>query len=633
MINNGRKTIGVFITNVEEGYSSIICKGITSKAKELNYNILFFTSYGVFGKDNIYSRGEFNIINVPNYDRLDGIIIAPTTHFFNEYLVKLQNKLIHCEFPIVNVLRQVNDENYYNVLVDNDSILEDIVLHFIKEHKFKRINFLAGFEESEESYKRLESYKRILKSYNIPIEEERIYYGDFWKDSAYDAVDYFLNSELERPEAIVCANDVMAMSVCSALEEKGIRVPEDIAVSGCDDIYRSSSFYPNITTSSIPFFEIGMKAVEVINNHINYIEQDKDIYIDTTIILRESCGCKKETQNVNATLRRNLSIELEGLNDAIKGNTSMSTELTGIMSIEEVTKKIDKYIHINNNYNSFYLCLREDWQHITYSRHRDNYTYDNMILIYGTKNKTNIGTESFVQENFLPDIVIEDKPQIIFVSLLHHLENYFGYAAISYDYGFAHSPIYHPWLINISNALENIRVSEELNKALYKLEDLYVRDPLTGLYNRRGFSILAEKYLMQSLDKEYNILVFATDVDNLKKINDRYGHNQGDIVIKTIANALQKAADDDELCIRSGGDEFVVVGIEYNEDKALRFVNNFITEIENYNKKSKNPFEISTSYGYVLIRPDKDTKLNEVLNLADKKMYIQKNHKKQMRII
>lgn len=632
MINNGRKTIGAFITNLDAEYPSLICKGITSMAKELNYNVVVFSGYEINGETSDYSNGELNIINLPNYNELDGIILSRATYSLKELELKLKNRLsTEKNIPIVTILRE--REEGYNVLIENNIILDEILEHFIVEHKFNRINFLSGPKCSIDSMGRLESYKKVLKEHNIPIEEERIYYGDFWATSAYDAVEKFLSSKLEIPQVIICANDTMAMGVCNELIKRGIRVPHDIAISGCDNLPEVASYFPSITTVEIPFYDMGRTAVTTIDNFHNNISQETNKYEQFRTIYRESCGCVKEPYNKNIKYRRSLALELEELRSATRTNAKMSTDLTGLLTLDDLTDKIYSSLHIHKGYKSFYMCLKEDWQQSYDNSWKTEHNYDKMITYLGVKNKKRISKVEFPQEIFLPEVAIEDEPQIFYVSLLHHQEKYFGYAAISYNINITHTRVYQPWLINISNALENIRVSEELNNALFKLEDLYIRDPLTGLYNRRGLSILAEKYLRQSLEDNCLVMVFTADMDNLKKVNDQYGHIQGDIALKAIANSLQKAADDDELCIRSGGDEFIVVGIEYNEEKLNRFINSFNNEITKYNKRSNHPFEISTSYGYVLINPEKETKLNEVLNIADNKMYEQKNKKRAMNLI
>ena len=188
------------------------------------------------------------------------------------------------------------------------------------------------------------------------------------------------------------------------------------------------------------------------------------------------------------------------------------------------------------------------------------------------------------------------------------------------------------WLINVSNALENVRVHSELNRLVYKLEDMYIRDELTGLYNRRGLEALGDKYLKQAVEEKVPIMILTADLDKLKMINDNYGHAGGDHALKSVADALILSADDDEICVRSGGDEFIVVGFDYDESKAHRFIRRFIGELDRINQSRIYEFSIYVSYGWNLIMPDEDTTVEGCLAIADKKMYQQKKEKESLRL-
>ena len=96
-------------------------------------------------------------------------------------------------------------------------------------------------------------------------------------------------------------------------------------------------------------------------------------------------------------------------------------------------------------------------------------------------------------------------------------------------------------------------------------------------------------------------MVFSADMDNLKYINDNYPQ-RGDISLKAVARALLSASEDDEICIRIGGDEFAVIGVEYDEKKMKEFVYKFQKTIDEINKSSQYPFDISISIGWSITR-------------------------------
>ena len=628
MFANNRKTIGVFITHVNQPFQDAFSRGIITKARELDYNVVFFSSFGGYGIK-LYEQGELFMTELPCYEELDGIIITPDVmdvkEMFEDYRRKIKKR---CKCPVVSIRKEI--DNYYNVIVDNNIIMDEIIRHFIEVHGFDRINFLSGPLGTPDSDGRLNSYKRILSEYNIPIDERRIYYGNFWKDSGYAAVDYWLNTLDDLPQAIVCANDFMAFSVCKALAERGIKVPEQIAVSGCDDLNDAAEFNPALTTVRIPYFDMGMEAVAIIDKHNKGMVQPRYSIIEASTVFRESCGCK-HSRTAEAQRERNLIIEIEEIQDEIILNAFMSADFTGLTTADEFFDSIWKYIYLNKNVSSFFLCLFENWDLYNKENEAERGS-EELIMEIGMKGEERYTKVRFPKKELIPPVLREDEPAYYYISLLHHQGVCFGYVGISYSKVQTHMRSFQAWVINLSNALENIRIHGELNRLVYKLEDMSIRDDLTDIYNRRVINSLGRKYLKHCLEEQSGLMVFTVDMDKLKHVNDNFGHAYGDAAIKAVASALQNAADDDEICIRLGGDEFMAIGIDYDEDKLNKFIDKFISDINKFNLLNQHEFNIYVSYGYKLAVPQEDSTIEGYLVEADQLMYQQKKEKEAKRL-
>jgi diguanylate cyclase (GGDEF)-like protein len=122
-------------------------------------------------------------------------------------------------------------------------------------------------------------------------------------------------------------------------------------------------------------------------------------------------------------------------------------------------------------------------------------------------------------------------------------------------------------------------------------------------------------------------MVFSADMDKLKFINDNYGHASGDIAIRTVADALRYAARDGELCIRVSGDEFVVIGMDYDQEKIEGFTGRFEARLRQVNQESNRGFQGYVSYGWCIIKPEAETTIEDCLLISDAKMYQQKTRK------
>lgn len=630
MFQNCRKTIGVFVSLVNDEFQAQLSKGISIRAQELDYNVVFFTNFGGYDVYE-YDRGEMKIADLPCYETLDGIILAPDTMAVAGLEEKIRDKIHNrSNCPVVSIRTRIDE--YYNVLIDDNTVLEDIIRHFIEVHGFTRLNFLAGPKGYIDSDKRLECYKRVLAEYNIPVEDERIYYGDFWKHEGIKAVDFWLSSPDTMPQAIICANDYMAITVAGALEDRGISVPDMIAVSGFDDISDAGELSPSITTATMPIVDMGIEAVNKIDRVINGHIEDNESLIRSKTIIRESCGCKYNSDKEKKQGSKHFFVYLEKLRREVTRNSYMSAGLTGKTKQEDLFNDIYHYVYENVGFTDFYMCLYRDWQNIEEDEERIYHPDEEMMMEVGIKRTNNYNKVRYKRRNLIPQQFEEDRPMIFYVSMLHHQKMDFGYVAIAFENIQTYMTTYQAWMINVSNALENIRVHSELKLLVYQLEDMYIRDQLTGLYNRRGLEALGEKYLKQAVEEQTTLMIFTSDLDKLKLINDNYGHIGGDVALKTVAEALSVSADDDEICVRFGGDEFVVVGLVYDEDKAKRFTRRFIGELDKFNKSGNQEFKVYVSYGWNIVTPDKDTTIEECITVVDKKMYQQKNEKEALQI-
>ncbi len=626
MFSNGRKTIGVFVTQVHQEYQEIVSRGICMRAHQLGYNVAFFTTFLGYGEFQ-YEIGERDIANLPRYEKLDGIILLPDTMFVHGLEERVQENIRkYATCPVVSV-RQKKDD-YYNVLIEDDTVLDDIIRHFIVDHYYRKINFLTGPKDNPVSIQRLNAYKRILAEYGIPYEEDRVFYGDFWKILPKDAVDFWLSDPDKIPEAIICANDYMAITVCNSLADRGFSVPEDIAVSGCDNLVITEDYYPLMTTAGMPIYEMGIEAVDKIDRNMEGIPQEKITYMETVTKIRESCGCNVSGSRETMTSRRNRIINvMEEKDKATSNNAFMSVDFTNIKTIDDLNSRVAAYTYMNQGFESFYMCLHKGWDYFSIDNQPQDSDRDEMVMEVGMKNGEWLQKEEYLRPTLIPQKYISSEPQIFYFNMLHYLEKVFGYTAISFQGCEAYQPSYQGWLINICNALENIRMNNKLNQLVYKLEDMYIKDDLTGLYNRRALETLGKKYLKQCIKSEGMLMVFTADMDKLKYINDNFGHACGDIAICEVADSLKLAAQDDEICMRIGGDEFVVIGLDYDQKKLKNYIDKFEKEIDRFNREKERGYMVFVSYGWNIIKPNESTTIEDCLLVADSKMYQQKYEK------
>ena len=160
------------------------------------------------------------------------------------------------------------------------------------------------------------------------------------------------------------------------------------------------------------------------------------------------------------------------------------------------------------------------------------------------------------------------------------------------------------------------------------LRSLSLTDELTGLYNRRGFSTLAERHLSIARRKGQDLLLVLADIDGLKPINDTFGHAAGDQIVIDAGNVLKGTYRRVDIIARIGGDEFTAFPIEAGPDSAEILMNRLQENIAKHNERYTRPFRLSMSVGIGRINPADCPNVQRLLAEADRELYRRKADRK-----
>jgi diguanylate cyclase (GGDEF)-like protein len=168
--------------------------------------------------------------------------------------------------------------------------------------------------------------------------------------------------------------------------------------------------------------------------------------------------------------------------------------------------------------------------------------------------------------------------------------------------------------------LEKVKESEE------KYRSLALIDELTGIYNRRGLLTLGEHYLKMVKRQKNGIYMLYADFDDLKKINDTWGHHEGDSVLIETANILKNNFREADIVARIGGDEFVVIPVGTTVDSVEIVLDRLKKAIEINNSKGTHAYRLSVTVGIAFYDPEHPCSMEELLAQADKSMYERKRN-------
>jgi len=162
-----------------------------------------------------------------------------------------------------------------------------------------------------------------------------------------------------------------------------------------------------------------------------------------------------------------------------------------------------------------------------------------------------------------------------------------------------------------------------------KLMGYSVLDSMTKLNNRRGMEIRVSDLLSIS-EKDDKVLAVVVDMDGLKRINDNYGHNEGDYAIMTIASVVRCMTEGTEVSARAGGDEFYIIGVgDYSEDIIKKRIERFYSMLAEQNKGAGKPYEITASVGFAIKNVSEISDISQLIDIADSRMYTNKKERKK----
>ena len=621
------KYIAICSAGIDEDYNDILLEAFHSLADTFGFKLLLFNSFSSLYYYEKHDIGESNIFHLINFELLDGIVLLAETIKNEGVRNEIVERAQACHIPVVSIDHYI--EGCYNIDFHYQNAMEELVTHLIEHHHYKRINFIGGQPGNRFSDERLEAYKTVLERYGIPIEEKRIAYGGFWAAPTKLAVDEFLASELPFPEAIVCANDAMAVAACRYLMQAGYNVPEDVAITGFDGIPEALEHMPKITTAKHDYPRAAFLAFQILQRHFRGEHVEECSWVDSVFVSGRSCGCDWDGVKMYSSLIRKLYEKMEDYSRFNRDQIDMTADLTDNDSFQGVFDNLKKYAD-NFCADTFWLCIIDDFltqkealadiiEESGFKRIRYSDTMDVMLAqIDGQW----IGITDFPTANLVPKLeeILEIENNVMFLPL-HVLEQTIGYVALVYRPEKMRMTYTYQFFMNISNALETTRIHQKQQAIINNLENKYVHDPMTGLFNRRGFYQKLEVVYKECIEEGLLLMVASVDLNGLKPINDTYGHADGDLAISTVGRALNEVSGSKYTCARFGGDEFVVAGQVEAEGETERFREEIARYLSDFNAHSEKPYQISASIGCVSAVPDAKFTLDEFIKMADERMY------------
>lgn len=390
--------IAVVMPAVYDELDREFLSGIHNAAMDIGYDTLVFTGVSA-ENDEDYTKGENNIYELIFSADINGVIVAANR--FRDMKLKdtLFRRLDGMSIPCVAIGESW--KNIDGVFPDQSGGIAEITEHLITAHGYRDIVCLTGPQGNREAENRADGYINAMKIHNL---DSSVIYGDFWRNSAAKLAKDIAEDKRSRPEAIVCTSDIMAVSLCQYLEEYGIKIPDDIAVTGYDGSIYTMLTRPSVTTVCGGEKSLGMLAVKVLADKMEVI---CDIDCNKQHIRYfGSCGCYNEEEK-EYLLKYTEKIVHKQLERKTFMYSNYIAKMSDCESVPKFAAVLDSLRYMLSECRAINVCVCEDWR-VENPEYRKSGFSENMQLIYSEEQP---GQLDFPLHKLLPCLNLPHEPQ------------------------------------------------------------------------------------------------------------------------------------------------------------------------------------------------------------------------------
>ena len=347
----GKKgNICVIMADVTEDYRDEYLIGVAKQAEKLNYVTTVF-SMALLNQQK--TQGEESVYDLIDFDKYDGVVFFEKSFSANKSMGKRMERYISekCNKPVVvlgnsTVLGDAFSGDYSR----NIELLTD---HIIEQHNCELLYFLGGYQGYATQID--VGFMNSLKKHGISVTDDNMIYGGFWRECADKLAEDIAYGNVEKPDAVICYSDIIAFFFIKALFRHGIRVPDDIIVTGFSASTTAQNGIISITTCSCDTEYLGRIAVSRLHSLISGEDEPQIIRPRPNIITGMSCGC---STNQHHNMRRSLEMhEKRSVEDTHFANSELDERLFACCNLQDMSDVISQTHYLIADKSSLAVCL------------------------------------------------------------------------------------------------------------------------------------------------------------------------------------------------------------------------------------------------------------------------------------
>ncbi len=625
-------TIGFLVTNTDMSFYQMLFSVMKQLCEAHGVRLVIFEGQALNTPD-LNMRCYNSIYKIVSDHRIDALLVASSDLSAHIGTEGLKAFLENYPLPTVTIGQKVHG---IPAITADDSTSTSLVMAHLAEHGYKNIVWVSGPAKESHAQQRLSVFLETITQMNPDFSEKSdVFYGDYTSRSGYETMallHFRIGSDLD---AICFANDEMAIGALEYCSEYGIHVPEDIAITGIDNIVLAQMVNPGLTTVSQNLQGMVDAAISYLVARIEGMDEPYTTNEATPVLheifspqlfIRSSCGCE--------------------FNEPPRHNAFLKTIKTGSQTIGEAIQTFDSgelFEHLeafwqDKNVSFCFVVAYEDLPENMACHNFEPPVFSR--LLHGFINGRHVMHEpAFQTAQLLPDNLWDMmNGRNATMKALFFQNEAFGYIVASAED--RDRTYINDLRLMVSVTLKGEKLINERKQAQSRLEwaldamrsvntrlsDISLRDELTGLYNRRGFIQESTRHLHSNPE---SFLLGFIDMNELKPINDTLGHDEGDIAIRAVSEILRQSFRDHDILARVGGDEFAVLVKDVGEEQVARLERRFNEKCEKMSDELHKPYRLSFARGYVVGNASSD--LEALMAEADEKMYKNKQEMKELK--
>lgn len=575
-------SIGVLLPELADPLDYELLQGIQTQAFRLGYDTIvlsgIYNSQTEMFRDD-YMKGLENIYSLIEKARLTGVLFV-LERFRNQTTIQqIVRFLTNSDIP--SLVLGESCLPFRTIYPRQQESIRRLTRHLIDTHGCKKLYCITGFSGHRSSEERTAGFRQAMHEAGCSMCESDIFYGNFWSEIPHRIGEQIADGTLAMPDGIVCASDTMALAVIRGLVENGIRVPEDVRVTGYDGGLESWLYSPKITTAFGRDQQFGEDAVCRLHEMITGFSVGYSEYRQG-LRYAESCGCNNAGKSINDS-----AIIGEYLRTHIRHSTEKKQFFTANLidrmrsaeTLADWCKLVDNVGHILPGWKWLDICLCSDW--CADSEHPESFRQqgfsDRMLLALSKRRGVNdMFMYDFPTADILPALCKSHETKLVFLTSLHMHGQVFGYLATTYasPYDIQADEFYINWSDAVANGLFAVQQHINVSHIREQVELLTVNDPETGLFNWRGVAEHLSE-MLQAAHRQQTIAQIALVTYHATKQDTGYEPSA------LLASALRHCAPEGTVCARMRENVFAVLHLksQMNPDELLMRVETRLNDL------------------------------------------------------